>query len=768
MRSPRLLAILLALLALGVLFWLCRPRPAMPSASPDLNRLAAELAALEAREQHVAETVWHPDLLAQHCARGIEELWDSLNRATNRFDVLAEFPFTTLQPGQREADASMPHGITLFKPAGDGPEWTPTDWRQWLGQMRDAGWQLGPLELRHNRFEPDPAGQPGHSVFHCAAQLLNPVQNARATIQGNLEVEWDPTPTPEGMPAIRRLDARALTLAIRSGPPAFTELFQATIAPPDRSFFIDPLILQDLDGDGLSEIILAASNTVFRRQPDGSYARASLCRHPPGLIFTAVMADFDGDGATDFLCARHDGLLLYRGTPDGTFLEPGQPVWAADPRLRYGQALTCGDVDGDGDLDVWLGQYKSPYERGQMPTPYYDANDGHPAWLLLNQGQGLFADATEAAGLAAKRHRRAYAGSLVDLNRDGHLDLLVISDFAGAELYLNDGHGRFTDVTDTWIPVRHGFGMAHTLADFNRDGRLDFLVTGMHCPTALRLDHLGLVRPGYEDYARFRAAMTAGNRLWIAQPGGGFQLSPQNGSAANSGWSWGCTSFDADNDGWLDLFVANGHESRQSVRDYEPEFWLHDIYVGNSQEDLLKTAYFGAKIGRTRGRGWSYGGYDLNRLYLNRSGAAFVEAGHLFGVALQQDCRAAVADDLDGDGRMDLLVTTFEVWPEIKQTLRVYRNQLEADGNWIGFRLRNRPGTAGPAGVSVQVSTSQGEPVRHVVTGDSHRAQHAATVHFGLGTAEEIRSVAIRWPNRPPQELASPAINRYHWIEPSP
>ncbi len=177
---------------------------------------------------------------------------------------------------------------------------------------------------------------------------------------------------------------------------------------------------------------------------------------------------------------------------------------------------------------------------------------------------------------------------------------------------------------------------------------------------------------------------------------------------------------------------------------------------------------FRSKIGRTRGRGWSYGGYDLNRLYLNRTGTAFIEAGHLLGVALQRDSRAAVADDLDGDGRTDLLVTTFEVWPEVKQTLRVYRNQLETDGNWIGFRLRNRPGAAGPTGVSVHVRTSQHESVRHVVTGDSHRAQHAATVHFGLGTAETVQSVVIRWPNRPRQALTSPAINRYHWIEPSP
>lgn len=757
---------ILAVLAGALLARWSRSKPAGPTTASELNRLAAELTALEAREQEVAEVVWAKELSARQYGRVFEELWDSLNLAADKFDVLARLPFATMQPGGRETDATLGHRITQFIPAGTVPEWTPADWRRRLSELREAGWLIGAVEFRHNRFEPEADGRPARSFFYCSAQLTNPTSALRGTVQGNLEVVWGPA-APDGPPPIHQIDARHLTLALCSGPPAFEPILRETIAPPDKSFFIDPLILHDLDGDGLSEIILAASNTRFDRQSDGSYVRAPLCRHPVGLIFTAVVADFDRDGAVDFLCARHDGLHLFRGSPEGTFDEPGIPVWTASPRIKYGQVLACGDVDGDGDLDVWLGQYRSPYEKGQMPTPYYDANDGYPAWLLLNDGGGNFADATESAGLAPKRFRRSYAGSFVELNGDGHPDLLVVSDFAGVDLYLNDGRGRFTDVTAAWIPVRHGFGMAHCFADFNRDGRLDFMVTGMHCPTALRLDHLGLVRPGYEDYARFRPVMTAGNRLWLAGPNAGFQRAPANDSVSNSGWSWGCTSFDADNDGWPDLFIANGHETRQSVRDYEPEFWWHDIYVGDSNEDLVRTAYFGAKTGRTRGRGWSYGGYEMNRVYLNRADAGFVEVGHLFGVGLQLDCRTAVADDLDGDGRVDLLVTSFEVWPEARQTLRIYRNQLEQTGNWIGFRFRRRPGGPDPVGATVLVRAGDHEAVRQIVTGDSHRAQHASVVHFGLGSAEAVGSVLIQWPHREhrePLELENPGINRYHLI----
>src|SRR5207237_1164019 len=125
---------------------------------------------------------------------------------------------------------------------------------------------------------------------------------------------------------------------------------------------------------------------------------------------------------------------------------------------------------------------------------WYDANDGYPSFLLLNDGKGNFSDGTQRAGLAQKRWRRTYSASLVDLDGDGDLDLAVVSDFSGLDLYSNDGRGKFTDVTSTWAPEAKGFGMAHAIADFNKDGAPDLLMIGMNSPTADRLNALGLVR----------------------------------------------------------------------------------------------------------------------------------------------------------------------------------------------------------------------------------------------------------------------------------
>jgi enediyne biosynthesis protein E4 len=776
LRTARLtsltLACALVLTAFAGFFWFRALRPAvLPGGSVELTRLAQELAALEAREQQVAETIWAKELLAQHCGLRFDRFWDKLNHATDKWAVVTAFPLETLLPGKRRQLQLLPHGIEWYRPDPAGPgsdrlRWNRKEWQDWVGQVRDDGWELGPVEFRHNQFEVDGQGHPDRSVFSFVAHLVNRVEDRRLLLEGDLTAIWGPPREEMGehVPVVQSIDASGVSLLKRAAPVPFERVFSRNVAPPLGSFFIDPLLLYDLDGDGFSEIILASSNVVFRRHPSGQYEARTLLRHWPGRIFTAVIADFDGDGNADFLCATFDGLLLFRGSSSGTFELPSEWVWRAEPRLRYGQVLTCGDVNGNGHLDVWLGQYRPPYERGQMPTPYHDANDGNPSWLLLNDGSGRFRDATEAAGLGPKRWRRSYSGSFVDLNGNGKLDLLVISDFAGIDLYANDGQGRFKDVTSSWIAEPRAFGMGHALADFNRDGLLDFLVLGMHCPAAQRLEHLNLSRPGLGDHGGIRSAMIEGNRLYLGRKEGGYVQSALNESIARTGWSWGCAVFDLDNGGWPDVYIVNGHETRQSVRDYEPEFWLHDIHVANSEEDVVRAAYFGAKFARTRGRGHSYGGYEKNRLYLNLEGQRFVEIGHLMGIGLEVDSRNVAADDLDGDGRVDLVFTTFETWPEERQTLQVYRNKLPSAKNWIGVRLREEGGGTSPVGAQVFLRHRDGVTFRPIVTGDSHRTQHATVVHFGLGRLEAVEQVEVRWADGRSRVLMNPPINRYHAV----
>ena len=118
-------------------------------------------------------------------------------------------------------------------------------------------------------------------------------------------------------------------------------------------------------------------------------------------------------------------------------------------------------------------------------------------------------------GWRKKRNRRTYSSSFVDINDDQDLDLVVVSDYAGVDLYFNNGQGQFEDVTATQLPKRSLFGMAHTIADFNADGLADLYAIGMSSTTARRLDQMGLVRNDRPDIHEMRPEMGYGNRMFL-------------------------------------------------------------------------------------------------------------------------------------------------------------------------------------------------------------------------------------------------------------
>jgi hypothetical protein len=480
------------------------------------------------------------------------------------------------------------------------------------------------------------------------------------------------------------------------------------------------------------------------------------------LTEAGVIADMNGDSHADLLSARARGdLVLYLGDETGRFSSAPQPLPPFDPPLRAPSVLTVGDVDGDGDLDVWLAQYKRPYEEGQMPSPYYDANDGYPAYLLLNDGSGAFETATEAAGLLAKRFRRTYASSFVDLDDDGDLDLLVVSDFSGVDLYHNDGRGNFVDANDTLRSDRHLFGMSSSFADFDMDGRLDFFVAGMASTTARRLESLGIGRDDRPEMQEMRMRMALGNRMYLATDEG-WQQPEFYEEVARTGWTWGTTAFDFDNDGDPDIFAANGNESGESTKDYCTNFWTHDIFDGESEPDSSLSALLDEVGGDLNVGLESWDGYQKNNLLMNRSGKSFVNIAFLFGLADEFDSRSAVSGDLDLDGRVDLVVV--ENSRGGGQKLHIYRNQLETDHHWIGIQLREEGGGISPVGAAVTVRTAERIHVGRVMTGETLMGQHSTTLHFGLADSTEVESIEVEWIGGMKRVIFNPEIDRYHQV----
>ena len=722
-------------------------------------------------------SLWSNEIDAGRHEAVIVDLWDRVRAAPDAYAVLRDFPFQAIHVGQLGPREELENGVfrTRLEPESDEKSLDRKKWSELLLFLQGRGFVLAQSEWHHASFVPAKDGRPASSEVVFEAHWIQPRAPIHMlVVEGTLRIVWksEPPKSSVAKPEILSIHTESLALVEREGQLGFARVFHGK--PPQQStgeFEYAPVIVNDLDGDGLPEIVLGATNTVMWNRGGFRFESQRLLANQVTLRNSGTIADFDGDGLVDLLGVKPDGAaVLVSGDKTGRFRGEHRRPW--DVLTRRASAMTCGDVDSDGDLDVWLSQYQPPYVQGQMPTPFYDANDGQPSYLFINDGRGNFTDGTEAAGLSAKRHRRTYSNSFVDLDEDGDLDLLVVSDFSGLDIHANDGEGNFVEATSDFVDEHHAFGMSHTFGDFDRDGKLDFYMAGMSSTTARRLDQLGLARADFPEYTKRRAPMTFGNRLYQRR-GARYVQTSLNNHAARTGWTWGCAAADFDNDGDDDLYVANGHISGESATDYCTRYWCHDIYTGNSRanRDIAQLLSDKFRPDRLRGLGRgriSWNGYEKNRLLMNLGGRDFVDVGFLMGTGFEDDCRSVVAADLDGDGKQDLVVvaTHWQPGKELtpKQQLYLLRNLLPARerASWLGVHLGQSEKGASPVGARVVIEGPFGERTRTYMTGDSFYAQHPATAHFGLPDGERVRRIRVRWTDGDETTLENPAPEKYH------
>jgi len=720
--------------------------------------------AIEEREQSAAREFWADELEAQRHEDEIIRLWNGLNAATNAWAILGQFPAARIAWPALGTVQVLPHDITRrMGRSGNAEVIGAGEWTRRLAAWAQAGWQWRGSQWALTGHEPASAGRPARSVVRTTVRLEKEAPRERVMIRGRVTIGWRPDLSGAEDVAVDHVE-----ILNRSGAPPFLPWAEVDLAS-GSDMFNDPLMVRDLDGDGRPDLLLVGAGTFWRNRtgvPDADppFAREPLPAIPRERIQAAVLADVDGDGIEDLVVAGQNGVR-WLPSADGRGSAPVHPGWLAPESLKHPQAIAAGDIDGDGDTDLWVIQYKLPYQQGQFPTPWYDARDGFSSYLLLNDGTGRFSDGTSAAGLNPVRHRRSYSASFVDLDDDQDLDLVNVSDFAGLDVFRNDGRGRFQDVTDALGDARHAFGMAHAIHDANGDGLPDLLMLGMDSTVAERLEMFGLRRTTSGEPPGVVPAMIRGNRLYFGRSGlGQPPLIPdsgrQGGPLTLTGWTWGAAWEDFDLDGRPDLAVANGHETRASAADYERQFWLHDRFVGGSDPNPAAKLYFQTAAGRRQAAGASYGGWQDNQFLLQLDAGEFVEVAWLLGLAVPMDCRNLIAADLDLDGRLDLAMTTQEGWPRPRQRLLVYRNLLKPRGDWIGFRFAG----AAPSGTRVTLELPDGSLTRWRVTGDGFRSQSPAAVHFGLGGARPLRA-RIHWgAGKQDSRVESPAVNQWHAV----
>ncbi len=761
--------------------------PAQQGSAPSLSDLqlqtvplrkprnASDLAKLRA---HYDTTVWADEVKSQNYERMIVDLWDRLLLQDDKYEVLATTPFNKLVVNTVRQTQKFDHGISVTRFTGPSSLITRSQWKSLLDGFRKQEFEIVGTELHHLEFQP-PRDGPARSVISLV--MFVKVQKAgdeerRLIVKGDLKVTWSAEMS--GSPPQYVADvvnATGVRIMYRQGSPAFDVAmeipFQIDDMGKSHPVAIRPVILHDLNGDQLPEVILPGYNEVFWNGGKWRFAKRRLCSHPSELVSAAVLADFTGDGVADLLCGLRNGYpQLYPGTSAGTFPTPPREIKIDAERLRKPVAMTAGDIDGDGDIDVFIGQAKEGYQTGEVPAPYFDANDSFPACLLLNDGGGNFRNAIKEAGLARKSRRRIHAATFVDLDADGDLDLLLTSDFSGNDLFLNDGRGMFTDVSESLEPRSYANGMSHTFGDYNLDGRIDFLTFGTSSTHARRLDSMDLGRPDFPEHNRQRAKMAYGNRMYLNMgrwgEGQSFTQAKFNDQVARTGWPAGCTTLDFDRDGDQDVFVVNGQTSGKTTRDYGVRFWCHDIYFRKNDRPNAAISDFFRKFRVLFRRHYSWHGFEHNALLMNLEGNGYTDVGFLMNCASVLDSRAAVSGDLDLDGHVDVIYEHIDV-NRTQAVLHFMRNQSEDHHHWVGVHLIPNSACNSTQGAKVTVQLEDGQVLlQQRLSGHSASVQHADTLHFGMGKSAKIREIGVNWPNGVRSRLIAPSADRYHVLQP--
>ncbi|MBM4357042.1 MAG: CRTAC1 family protein [Deltaproteobacteria bacterium] len=471
----------------------------------------------------------------------------------------------------------------------------------------------------------------------------------------------------------------------------------------DMNLYTGGAAIGDYDADGWPDVFASRLGTtplLFRNRGDGTFADVTV---EAGLDVVAnwngaAWGDLDNDGDLD-LVAQTMGMdrhYLFVNRGDGTFSEQAIPRGVAqdDGAVKLGMSVAVGDYDRDG----WLDLHVAEWSARTGPFALDPKKPGHTR-LFRNRGTkgpGFFDDATASAGAEVSGpdengdHPSIFsiATAFADFDGDDWPELAVTGDFVTSRFLWNDG-GTFFERTFASGLGLDSFGMGSAIADLDRDGSLDWLVTSVsRAPTCSGMIDCSTGELGNHlyRYAGARMFEDVGKALGLHE---GY-------------WAWGAAMFDFDADGDRDVFQTNGID--------------YPIAVPGS--------YFAT---------------DANRFWRN-DGGAFVEAADALGLHDTRRGKALVTFDYDRDGDLDVLVVNNAGEPAL------YRNEAP-QGSWLGVRVL-APSGRDALGARVRVTRAKGEPPQMGVVGlGSHLLGHGEPlVHFGFGHGDEpLEEVEVHW-----------------------
>jgi hypothetical protein len=323
------------------------------------------------------------------------------------------------------------------------------------------------------------------------------------------------------------------------------------------------LAVGDYDGDGWEDVYITQPgglpNRLFRNLGDGKFSDVSA---EAGVDFldaaaAAFFSDVDNNGSQDLILILTQGQpLLFLNNGKGKFSLARNAFPAGGTPGSVGGCLA--DYDRDGWIDIYVTSYLWPNKSSQLPRPYHDATNGPPNTLYRNLGNKTFEAVTDKVGLNVNNNRFTHACTWADYDHDGWPDLFVANDFGRKNLYHNE-RGTFRDVTAERGIEDFGAGMSVAVGDYDNDGWEDVYFGNMWSSAGRRVTHQDDFKDGsserekaiYQRHAR-------GNSLFRNKAATGFDDVTLASGVEFGRWAW-CSDFlDFDNDGWLDIYIANG------------------------------------------------------------------------------------------------------------------------------------------------------------------------------------------------------------------
>ena len=474
--------------------------------------------------------------------------------------------------------------------------------------------------------------------------------------------------------------------------------------------------LFDYDGDGFLDVFLVNGTTLegfpkgkepinhlFRSRGNGTFedvtARAGV--GASGWGQGACTGDYDNDGHEDLYVTYYGQNRLYHNRGDGTFEDVTARAGLLDKRTRWGTGCAFLDYDRDGKLDLLAANYID-LDLARAPTPdsglcrYKGVKvacgppglTGGKNVLFHNRGDGTFEDVSDKSGITKASGTYGLGVSTLDFDDDGWVDAYVANDSNPSALYRNNHDGTFTDVavTSGCAYSQDGkpqAGMGVAIGDYDHNGTMDIFKTNFAGDTSTLYANSG---QGFCDDRTFAAGIGVNTR-WLG---------------------WATAFVDLGNDGWLDLFLANGH-----------------VYPEVAQ---LKTeaAYAQRKV-----------------VYVNRGNGRFEDVTEQLGApaTTPRAARGAAFGDVDNDGDVDIVISNVNAPPDL------FRTDTEAGRHWLLVKLTGTTSNRSAIGARVGCTAGGMTQWEEVRGGGSYISQNDLRVHFGLGETTKVDRLWVRWPS---------------------